>query len=106
MNRTGYINRTLDFDNDGISDAYDNDDDNDGIPDHEDTDDDNDGILDIYEYDLYMNRTGNMNRPLDIDDDGDGISDKYDMDDDNDGIPDTEDRESDNEVDNDWGDDF
>jgi len=46
MIRTGY-NRTLDFDNDGISDAYD--DDNDGIPDYFDEDDDNDGILDIHE---------------------------------------------------------
>jgi len=41
MNRTGYINRTLDTDNDGIPDIYDTDNDNDGIPDTEDRESDN-----------------------------------------------------------------
>ena len=68
-----------DFDSDGVSDYYDEDDDNDGVSDNDDylhlfEDVDRDGVSDYY----------------DEDDDNDGVDDYDDYDDDNDGVDEAE----------------
>ena len=74
---------TLDSDDDGIPDVYEDDDD-DGEFNREDNDDDGDSILDVDEID-------------DNDRDDDGVDDRYDSDDDNDGVKDDDDEDDDND---------
>ena len=100
------LNRSVDFDFDGVEDALDSDDDNDGVADADDAfpldpaesadndhdgigdnadpDDDNEGTpdgLDAFPFDPYET----------VDTDGDGTGDNADTDDDNDGTPDAND---------------
>lgn len=85
----------LDSDDDGIPNAYE-DDDGDGEHNFEDLDDDNDGTLDKDEISNDIDHDGITN-DNDIDDDNDGLSDDDDSDDDNDGISDDDDLDDDND---------
>jgi len=89
----GLVNVYEDYDDDGISNYYDNDDDNDGLDDIHDTDNDGD---DIEGNDNDLDGDG-IDNDLDVDDDNDGIDDSVDSDDDNDGIDDYLDSDDDND---------
>ena len=85
-----------DTDGDGISDDKDDDIDGDGITNDKDTDDDGDGTPDSQEGDNDLDNDGIPN-DKDDDIDGDGITNDKDPDDDNDGVPDDKDLDDDND---------
>lgn len=86
-------NDLLDRDNDGVPNAYE-DDDNDGKYNKDDDDDDGDGIKDIDDLDNKDDIDGDgIINDYDYDDDNDGIEDSNDEDDDNDGIIDLDDKD-------------
>ena len=89
---------SLDSDNDGIPNVYE-DDDNDGEYNKIDTDDDNDGTPDVDESDDNDRDDDGVDDRYDSDDDNDGIKDDDDSDDDNDGVRDSEDNDYDDDND-------
>ena len=97
--------KSIDNDEDGISDFDDSDDDNDGVEDAQDNDDDGDGNLDESEesdHDRDGISDSEDTDSEDVDDDNDGIDNDSDTDDDNDGIEDVDDTHDDNDrADND-----